>query len=211
MLVRYDGRVTLYEKTNGPRADDPLNRMSDQLIVHDQIAIAKILGVAIDEMIYSDSGEVTKYCRDADQLRTCFQNILDDNREQSDALETYAKLFEIAGIPCLNRSSSGYSQGDYAELLIVATPDACKEFGLDAVDPDMLEQQAKLYDAWAWGDVYGYIIERPDVCAGNPDDEDERIWEELDSCWGFYGKDFDWSGLEEAAMSACPALEKVDG
>lgn len=102
------------------------------------------------------------------------------------------------------RWCAGYRQGDYADLLIVATPEAIEEFGCtDPVTVEDLQSQAKLYGAWAWGDVYGYIVERVFV---DPEDDEVYVTEELDSCWGFYGSDFDWSGLEEAAMSAVPEL-----
>jgi hypothetical protein len=238
MLVRSErgAKPTLYDKTNGPRVDDPLNRISDAQLVHDQITIAKLLDTTIEAVTqYSDDfdgseGQV-KYSRDADFLRTEFQNILDDGREDA-KLELYAQLFEIAGVKAHCGMSTGHSQGDWAEVLVVATPEAIKEFGCAEVTDDDLKAQVKLYGAWAWGDVYGYVIEKPieqpaacancgstdndgsDVCADCEGDiEDvEPEYEEIEggSCWGYYGSDFDESGLEEAALEACPDEEKVD-
>jgi hypothetical protein len=234
MLVRSErgAKPTLYDKTNGPRVDDPLNRISDAQLVHDQITIAKLLDTTIEAVTqYSDDfdgseGQV-KYSRDADFLRTEFQNILDDGREDA-KLELYAQLFEIAGVKAHCGMSTGHSQGDWAEVLVVATPEAIKEFGCtESVSDDDLKAQVKLYGAWAWGDVYGYVIEKrthlwadgraPDGVAAlqavlDGDIDDGGRWEEIegDSCWGYYGSDFDESGLEEAALEACPNEEKVD-
>jgi hypothetical protein len=56
-----------------------------------------------------------------------------------------------------------------------------------------LEAQADLLGSWAFGDVCGYVIESPDG-------------EHLDSCWGFYGSDFEKSGLAEAATEAADSI-----
>jgi hypothetical protein len=211
MLVRDDGRVTLYEKTAGFRADDPLSRISDAQLVHDQITIAKLLSVKIEVLtaLVGDYGpRGVKYCDDGGLLREQFQNILDDQRE-SEKFETYAELFKLAGIHAYCADSCGHSQGDRAEVLVVATPEAIEEFGCTEVTDDDLAEQVKLYGAWAWGDVYGYVIERVQF----EDDSGDNVVvgvEEIDSCWGFYGSDFDWSGLEDAAMEACPDEEKID-
>jgi hypothetical protein len=54
------------------------------------------------------------------------------------------------------------------------------------------------YNAWATGDVYGYVVERliPSCpCCGNP----ER-WESTDdSCWGFIGYDYAMSAFRDIA------------
>lgn len=46
------------------------------------------------------------------------------------------------------------------------------------------------YQAWCTGDVYGWIIERE-----NPDSGE---WEDVDSCWGYYG----WEWAKESALEA---------
>lgn len=89
-----------------------------------------------------------------------------------------AELYEFAGIPARSLSAHGYSQGDYVELLFVATPDFFKVTGCkpESFDMETEARQARdLYESWAFGDVYGYVIE----------DSDGQT---LDSCCGFYGK-----------------------
>lgn len=120
----------------------------------------------------------------------------------SDRLEALAELWNMAGIPAIVRVSRGYCQGDYAEVLAVATPEFQKACGND---PDYwngpdgiknLEASIKLYGYWAWGDVYGYVVRTPD---GERDD----------SCWGYYGKSDDEYMLSEARSHIDYVVEKA--
>jgi hypothetical protein len=55
------------------------------------------------------------------------------------------------------------------------------------------------YKAWVEGDVWGYVIEKRVVWQdkyGNLADQER--WEEVDSCWGYYGHDY----AEESALEA---------
>jgi hypothetical protein len=109
--------------------------------------------------------------------------------EYFDLLESLCKL---AGVPCYNGQSNGYSQGHSALVLAFATPAWAEKVG---APPETHERQCKdafdLYSAWAWGDVFGVSsIEDP---------EGEDI--EGGSCWGFYGRDHKQSGLLEHARS----------
>lgn len=100
-------------------------------------------------------------------------------------------LWRLLGVAALDFQRNGYSQGDSVRGLLVATPEWIKAMGITA-GHDMqadLERQADLFGAWAFGDVYGYQIEDSDG-------------ETLDSCYGFYGSDFDQSGLAEAATES---------
>lgn len=221
LLVRYDGSITAYDKVKGPSVDHVLGRFTDEQLVHDQIAIAKALGASISQLAidwlgaYDDDAPPPKYIHDADALTEAFYRQLGEV-EDSDKLDTWAALYDLLGVPTLSYISRGYCQGDYAELLIVATPEACEEFGtastraggfgpyahVDAYWEKNLTGTGDLYGAWAWGDVYGYIVEAPLY------DEDGEIedWEEVPggSCWGYYGDDHEVSGLEESALDAVP-------
>lgn len=122
------------------------------------------------------------------------QEALDGMRE-SDRLECLQSIYSAIGWPALCTSTSGYSQGDYIELLFVITPQFAKAMGMEnrrkytaeSWQKDML-QARDLFGAWAWGDVYGFAV--------------EQDGETLDSCWGFYGADFDESGLASAAIES---------
>ena len=59
-----------------------------------------------------------------------------------------------------------------------------------------MEAEADVYEAWAEGDCWGFVIETHkvgEVADGydpedyDPDDPETRAWVEGDSCWGFYG------------------------
>ena len=97
----------------------------------------------------------------------------------SDRLEALCDLYTMQGIPAVVKSVHGSSQGDYAEVLAVATLEFQEACG-NASDYDWIEGlkgAIQLFEDWAFGNVYGYIVEDAE---GN----------EVDSCWGFFG-DYD--------------------
>lgn len=208
IMVYYDRTLTDYDKVKGVSTDAPLYRFTDVQLVFDQKAIGSILDVSradFDSYLAltddCDTCEAPKWITDVDMLRQAFDDAL-DNVYKSDRLGTYKLLYDLLGIPAYLTTSRGYSQGDWAEVLVVATPEAQAEFGCKEVTEKDLEATADLYGAWAWGDVYGYIVEKPVF------DEDGEIeeWEEVPdgSCWGYYGNDHDESGLEEQALACVP-------
>jgi len=68
-----------------------------------------------------------------------------------------------------------------------------------------MEGEVKVYDDFISGNVYGFIVEKREA---EKEDEDDEEWEELDSCWGFYG-DYDGDVLEEARSIVKHYTEKV--
>lgn len=187
-------------KIPGSHITDPFDRINDHTLVLLQKHLAEAVGMT-----------QWTWVKDVEAVR---ENIVPWCTTEicTSALAQWARLYEVIGIPCLHTTVHGYSQGDWAELLIVATPEAQKHFdnsippAFESWTPEHwqreLQQQADLYKFWAFGDVYGYIVEArvSDV----EDDEDEDAWEEITdgSCWGYYGDDFAKSGLEEAALAA---------
>lgn len=110
-----------------------------------------------------------------------------DNLDHSERLDALCSLYNAAGIPAVCSSVRGYCQGDYVEVLAVATPEFQKACG-NGADYDWigsLEQSVKLFGYWAFGDVYGYTIDELD-----------------DSCWGYYGDYPEYGGAIQAAKSA---------
>ena len=109
------------------------------------------------------------------------------NDTDSDYFNYLETICDLLDIPCLNRSSSGYSQGEYVDVFIALTPGFFKITGCDVDDSEkILSGSLELFSAYMWGDVYGYSID------GRYSDG---------SCYGFYGNDFDDSGLAENAMN----------
>lgn len=238
------GGFTTYDKLPGLAVGAVLGRFNDHALIHDQKAIGAILNVTADEVSFHADIPPRKWWTDADALRSAFEDALYDMSD-SDRFDALEALYKLLGIPVLNTTVHGYSQGDQTDLLIVATPEAQKELRSQPADmddetwartlKDDMEGQAKLYKAWAFGDVYGYQLARKQVdtyCPGcfarvengldtSPCCSEETYTEEnLDdieegdtSCWGYYGSDFDWSGLEEAAIEAAEGFvkETVDG
>lgn len=104
----------------------------------------------------------------------------------SDRLDTLCDLYNAAGIPAICEDVRGSSQGDWAKVLAVATPEFQKACG-NGPGFDWhksLKQSIQLFEDWAFGNVYGYSIDDLDA-----------------SCFGYYG-DPETSGLLDDAKSA---------
>lgn len=152
-------------------------------------ALKKALGI---------TGSVLKFCTDYTYLtRVNYDNATDlfndsiseyfEQQTSSDKLELLASLYQAIGVPALCTSVHGSCQGDYAEVLLVATPEWVKEVGITGEYTEQaLKNDAELYENWAFGYCYGYTV----------DDIDDA------SCWGFYGYDHEKSGLLENAHNA---------
>lgn len=152
-----------------------LDMFSDAQLVHDQHAICRALDV--DHFTLLD----TRYERDPERLRSLLTEMLLGMRI-SDLLSTYAKLYQLAGIPALCKTVNGYSQGDWAEVLVVATRQAQDKFGCtEPPSLEDLESTADLYGWWAFGDVYGFIVEKQVEPEDPPAECQNCDWEGLES------------------------------
>lgn len=152
---------------------------------------------AILEMLgYASLREFAKdrYWTRGDSLEDLLADALTDHVDQldgSDMLEAYNDLYRMHGYETLLTSSAGHRQGDYAEMLLVATPQYLETTGIQPEHvQEALRQDAKTWSQWAWGDVYSATIE----------DDDGQV---LESCAGFYGYDREESGLADFVREAC--------
>lgn len=103
-------------------------------------------------------------------------------------------LYPLKNTPYVYSSqydSRGYSQGDYADVLIILTTEFFQRTWCNPKDEkEILDGTKKLFDAWIWWDVYGFTLieHRPLYTEDNVlsiiTDDDV-----LESCWGFYGED----------------------
>jgi hypothetical protein len=112
---------------------------------------------------------------------------LKENEDATHILPLY--LYDHSG---LSMSTSGFHCGwDSGRVgFIYTTAKRVAEMGVAEENIEQqLEAEVKVYDQYLQGDVWGYIIE----------DEDG---EQLDSCWGFYGRD-------DAEAEAHAAMEHV--
>lgn len=163
-----------------------------------------------DEHNYSDVGDfIAGVCNlDVDDL--------DYTREAHEAALNAAPivwlplyLYDHSGI---TMNTTGFNcPWDSGQVGIVyMTYDQIAEaFAIDRLNPEgwepnpdteekakaFMRAEVKTYDQYLTNDVYGYIITKPE-----PDEDGE--FEELDSCWGFYGEE----AAKEAGHEAAKAL-----
>lgn len=57
-----------------------------------------------------------------------------------------------------------------------------------------LRCEVETYDHYLTGEVYGYVLEQADEDA---DPDDDSSWDEIESCWGFYGYDWKTNGIKD--------------
>lgn len=145
-----------------------------------------------------------------DDTREAFANMVSEQvgakpegwRSAIEWFEMAESLLQWAGIECVNTQSNGYSQGDSTLVLAIASPEWLKGTGIKPEHvKSSLQASVDLYGAWAWGDVYG-VQSIHKIETGEDGDESEGEKIEDASCWGFYGRDFEKSGLMEHARGA---------
>lgn len=198
----FSGRDSLSDYSDG-ELQSPLDHISDGKLRLSRYW--KAAAQALDLCPVAFRAECEQEARDYEcsvvtVMREKLQEALDDARPSyysgnaSDYCSALESLWRLAGVPALHWARRGYSQGDYADGLSVATPAWVKKVGAPADSLiRQLENAGRLWGAWACGDVYGYTIEGPDG-------------ETLDSCWGFYGDCHKESGLAEAAKEAADCI-----
>lgn len=71
--------------------------------------------------------------------------------------------------------------------------------------PDTRGQLANMdeYKAWCEGDVYGWVVERETTWHKDGDPEQTMTtWEDVESCWGYYGREYGEQAAREALGDA---------
>lgn len=124
-----------------------------------------------------------------------------DYEYEHNPLPVYQAAARVSGWPILEHESRGYCQGDYAEMIFFGSPDYIDGLTRPGDAMEALKGDARLYDAWAWGDVYGFHIETLEG-------------EFIDSCWGYFGQsptdESDPSGILAAIAGAIPDDWHID-
>lgn len=180
---------------------NPLEATSDSWLARHWRAVCDIFNQPYDSarVFKADNS----YFKVSDARRDLVESWLSDEKpgryggSAREYMRLLAALYELRGWPVYQGNSRGYCQGDWAELLLVMSPAesaawGCKmPKGAAAMEKarESLKAQAALWGFWAWGNVYGFVIE-------------DSNGDHIDSCWGFYGDDFEESGLAEMAESA---------
>lgn len=199
LMVYYDRRVPDYGDI-----PDPIAAMSDSFINRKWRELCKIF-----DMPESEARDLKRAYGYSSTIAEVKRDLLDEwlGQESGQALiKLKAELFELMGWPVYRTTSRGYSQGDWAELIAVYTPDHAKICGTNfplsakakAAACEDLKGAAELWGYWAWGDVYTAVI---DQMTGS-----EVTSEYIESCGGFYGDDYTASGLAEYAESEIAAI-----
>lgn len=120
-----------------------------------------------------------------DSLREHVENTIDN-------IETLASFLKL---DYYSWTSKGYSQGDRINCILIMTPDYIKTTGIDIKDSKKMQEdlksQSKLFNAYAWWDVYGFeAIENIPLYHENKTLSTETEENIIDSCWWFYGDDW---------------------
>jgi hypothetical protein len=193
------GRHNSLTDYSGGELESPLDLISDGKLRLSRYwkAAAQALDLCPSAFRAECAEEARDYsCSLVTVVREKLQEALSDARPSyysgnaSDYLSALESLWELAGCAALHWSSQGYSQGHYAQGLSVATPAWVKKVGAPIEShARQLEGARKLWGAWAWGDVYAFVIANIEG-------------DILDSCAGFYGNCHKESGLAEAAQEA---------
>ena len=102
-------------------------------------------------------------------------------------------LYDHSGITISTSESYPDKNWDAGQVgFIIATKAAIREcYSIKHVTKKYIEKakeillgEIKVYDQYLRGDVYGFMIETPDG-------------EHINSCWGFYGDDFENNGMAD--------------
>ena len=80
---------------------------------------------------------------------------------------------------------------EYAGFIYVSREKLDKEYGEGGWDRERVESvllaEVETLQKWIEGEVYGYTLK----------EKTETGWEMIDSCWGFYGDDWEQNGMGE--------------
>lgn len=193
IAVYYDRSLTEYGDCGGML--DPLSGLSDSWINRRWKEAAQAIGCDLSAMV-ADVADRAQGERVADVRRDYLETALSDAQPShyggnaGDYFESVAKLWNMRGVAAVADVTTGYCQGDYADVLCVALPAWAEKVGAPrSSHKAQIDYAVKLYGYWAWGDCYGWEIVSPDG-------------DELDSCWGYYGEDHGESGLADAARDS---------
>jgi len=88
-----------------------------------------------------------------------------------------------------------------------------ENYGVKKISPklrkrveELLKAEIETFDKFLIGDVYGFVLDRKVVC----DCCDNVEYEDIDSCWGFYGTDWKENGLGESLGDNADLLDDLD-
>jgi len=144
-------------------------------------------------------------------------------RRREQAMEKYLivdlHLYDHSGLSISTGSFSCQWDSGQVGFWHISLTEAWKEWGTGDADPDWdapssgpgladgtpitvrkraeqyIECMVETYDQYLQGDIWGFVAYRRKP--GPPAEWNEPEWEELDSCWGFFGSDPRENGMAE--------------
>lgn len=122
----------------------------------------------------------------------------------SDVHISPVSLYDHSGITMYLGSDKGWDCGTvgwiYADKKDFEHKENWREDAFECI-----KEEVKTYDQYLTGDVYGYIVEEYR--------EEDDDWEEIDSCWGFFGDNIEANGMLDSIglewKNATDDIEKV--
>jgi hypothetical protein len=167
-------------------------RLTKEQIKANAKRICELIDVNTLLELTSKYGRRWNWSDGTDLINSCIYDYVADLSD-TDKINELPEFYKLAGIVALATSVSGYCQGHYAELLIVASKEFLDTTGATINSASDLECYADLYKWWAYGDVYGWSVE-------------DATGEIIESCWGYFGDDHTQSGLMSAAKATIDAV-----
>jgi hypothetical protein len=186
----WDGEYPLMYNGGRSWSDDfskgDIDKFLNNYLTYNQVG--EYMSTILDLINYDEEAFIEDFpSEDYDQIDE-LQYLLCEFIEEN--IENKVAFCEEFGVKYYSGTSTGYSQGDWADVFICWTPEFGKVTGVSYEDTteERLKSSFDLFTCWAWGDVYGFIIEREDT---------EDI---IDSCWGFFGRDYEENGMLDYIM-----------
>lgn len=139
---------------------------------------------------------------------SCIEYDGDDEKiERSMVEKAIAKNFIMLPLYLYDHSGITISTGPFScpwdsgqvGFIYISKERAIKEWGKKVCSQAVrrkaikcLQQEVETYDQYLRGDIYGFSIERKEVC-----DKGHEHWVDENSCWGFYGSEFKTNGMTD--------------
>lgn len=141
----------------------------------------------------------------------CYEDDEDDENygeyiypRDRDGLRKFCQRKDVIAIPfdfCGNYDSIRQCGANDADGFVFATLEMIdEEYGDHSQQScqkalSLLQAEYNTFEAWCNGEVYGYRI----VLTADLEEDDDPDEIEDGACWGFYGDDYDWSGILDEA------------
>jgi hypothetical protein len=125
-------------------------------------------------------------------------------------------LFDHSGITMSTTPFNDPWDSGQVGFIYISPDKIRKEYSVKRITPKLrtdiegyLRSEVEVYDQFLRGEVYGYILEEAEIDEDFDDEDEEIEWEEIDSCWGFYGSDPFKNGISDHIPEELHGLLKV--